>query len=205
VQRNQLRRKAHWLPILIPKQRRTFVNAASNRCPRSPGGFLDDRVRRRLALTFLLASFAARSCVSCARAFFGSCFYSRVEGPNLRRVLNGERKFRLRILKSRSCHAFSGGLAMAETRSTADLDRALKDMKNNVRGVAKDVKGAANDVYGQARDSATQVADSAAEAFSDTVSSFERALRRTIETQPYTTLLIGIGIGWLLGRSHRPF
>jgi hypothetical protein len=29
-------------------------------------------------------------------------------------------------------------------------------------------------------------------------------LRETIETQPYTSALIALGIGWLLGRLHRP-
>jgi hypothetical protein len=30
-------------------------------------------------------------------------------------------------------------------------------------------------------------------------------LRRTIETQPYTSAFVALGIGWLLGRAHRPF
>jgi hypothetical protein len=29
-------------------------------------------------------------------------------------------------------------------------------------------------------------------------------LRTTIETQPYTTAIAALGIGWLLGRMHRP-
>jgi ElaB/YqjD/DUF883 family membrane-anchored ribosome-binding protein len=57
----------------------------------------------------------------------------------------------------------------------------------------------------QARASAADVADSATDAVTKTAGSFERVLRRTIEEQPYTAVLIGIGIGWLLGRSHRPF
>jgi ElaB/YqjD/DUF883 family membrane-anchored ribosome-binding protein len=94
---------------------------------------------------------------------------------------------------------------LAESDMADDLDRALSDAKKRAEGVAKEVKGAARDVYGQARDSAAEVADSAADALTKTASSFERALRKTIEEQPYTALLIGIGIGWLLGRSHRPF
>jgi ElaB/YqjD/DUF883 family membrane-anchored ribosome-binding protein len=93
---------------------------------------------------------------------------------------------------------------MAENRAS-ELDRTLTDVKKRAEGVAKDVKGAARDVYGQARDSAAEVADSATDALSQTANSFERLLRKTIEQQPYTALLIGIGIGWLLGRSHRPF
>jgi hypothetical protein len=34
--------------------------------------------------------------------------------------------------------------------------------------------------------------------------SFEKAIRNTIETQPYTAAAIALGIGWLLGRLHRP-
>ena len=93
---------------------------------------------------------------------------------------------------------------MVEYRGTSDsLDRALNDAKKQAQGVARDVQGAARDVY--ARESAADIAESATDAFSKTTNSFERALRRTIEEQPYTALLIGIGIGWLLGRTHRPF
>jgi ElaB/YqjD/DUF883 family membrane-anchored ribosome-binding protein len=96
---------------------------------------------------------------------------------------------------------------MAEDRGATggNFERALNDARRQVEGVASEVRGAADDIYGQARESATQVADKATDAFSRTASSFERALRNTIENHPYTALLIGIGIGWLLGRSHRPF
>lgn len=95
---------------------------------------------------------------------------------------------------------------MVDNRGPSEnLDRALKETKKQVQGVARDVQGAARDVYGQARESAADVAESATDALSKSASSFERALRRTIEEQPYTALLIGIGIGWLLGRTHRPF
>ena len=69
-----------------------------------------------------------------------------------------------------------------------------------VRGMADQAAGAAQDLYGQARDTAAD----AAVAARDTAASFEKWLRRTIETQPYTTALVAIGIGWLLGRMHRP-
>ena len=95
---------------------------------------------------------------------------------------------------------------MPDTRASgSDLDRALNEAKKQAEGVAKEVKGAARDVYGQARASAADVADSATDAVTKTAGSFERVLRRTIEEQPYTAVLIGIGICWLLGRSHRPF
>jgi ElaB/YqjD/DUF883 family membrane-anchored ribosome-binding protein len=95
---------------------------------------------------------------------------------------------------------------MPENHSaTSEFDRALGTAKKQADGVAREVRGAAEDIYGQTRDSAAQVAGSAAAAFNRTASSFEKALRGTIENQPYTALLIGIGIGWLLGRTHRPF
>jgi ElaB/YqjD/DUF883 family membrane-anchored ribosome-binding protein len=37
-----------------------------------------------------------------------------------------------------------------------------------------------------------------------TMSSLEQAIRNTIETQPYTAAAIALGLGWLLGRMHRP-
>ena len=56
-------------------------------------------------------------------------------------------------------------------------------------GLANQAAGAAQDLYRQAV---------------DTARGFEKALRRTIETQPYTSALVALGIGWLLGRMHRP-
>ena len=55
------------------------------------------------------------------------------------------------------------------------------------------------------RDKAADLADSANDAARQTAGSFERALRTTIETQPYTAVAIALGLGWLLGRTHRPF
>ena len=46
--------------------------------------------------------------------------------------------------------------------------------------------------------------ESASKAARKTAGSFERALKNTIETQPYTAVAIALGIGWLLGRMHRP-
>jgi hypothetical protein len=48
------------------------------------------------------------------------------------------------------------------------------------------------------------LASEAAGTARDTASSFEKLLRNTIETQPYTTAFVALGIGWLLGRMHRP-
>ena len=78
--------------------------------------------------------------------------------------------------------------------------RVTGDRKIQAEGIAKQVSGAAQDMYGQARDLASEAAGTAR----DTASSFEKLLRNTIETQPYTTAFVALGIGWLLGRMHRP-
>jgi uncharacterized protein YjbJ (UPF0337 family) len=78
--------------------------------------------------------------------------------------------------------------------------RVTGDTTRQAEGAAKQVGGAAQDMYGQARDVASDMAGNAR----DTAASFEKWLRGTIETQPYTTALIAVGIGWLLGRMHRP-
>ncbi len=67
-------------------------------------------------------------------------------------------------------------------------------------GLVDQAAGAAQDLYGQARDSAADAAGAAR----DSAAAFEKWLRRTIETQPYTSFIAAIGIGWLLGRMHRP-
>ena len=78
--------------------------------------------------------------------------------------------------------------------------RFTGDTKTQAAGVAKQVSGAAQDMYGQARDVASDAAGTAR----DTASSFEKMLRNTIETQPYTSAFVALSIGWLLGRMHRP-
>jgi uncharacterized protein YjbJ (UPF0337 family) len=80
------------------------------------------------------------------------------------------------------------------------VGRVTGDAKSQVQGAVNQAAGSAQDLYGQAKDTAANAADAAM----DTAASLEAWLRRTIETQPYTTALIALGIGWLLGRTHRP-
>jgi ElaB/YqjD/DUF883 family membrane-anchored ribosome-binding protein len=87
------------------------------------------------------------------------------------------------------------------------IGSVLGEARNQTADIADQVKSAAQDLYGQARDSASQVADAASRSVDvarDTTSSFEKALRNTIENQPYTAVAIALGLGWLLGRMHRP-
>jgi hypothetical protein len=58
-------------------------------------------------------------------------------------------------------------------------------------GLANQTVGTAKELYGQA-------------AAREHAPNLDRGLRHTIETQPYTSALIALGIGWLLGRMHRP-
>ena len=71
--------------------------------------------------------------------------------------------------------------------------RVTGDAKTRAEGMANQAMGAAQDLYGQTADVAR-----------DTAATFDKWLRNTIETQPYTTAVVAIGIGWLLGRMHRP-
>ena len=86
----------------------------------------------------------------------------------------------------------------------SDFNRAFGDAKKHAANAASEVSGAAQDLYGQARDSANQAADAATMAARGTATSFEQALRNTIENQPSTAVAIALGIGWLVGRMHRP-
>jgi len=70
-----------------------------------------------------------------------------------------------------------------------------------MRDAEKQAGGVANEVS----DAASQVADAATNAARKTANSFEKALRDTIENQPYTAVAIALGLGWLFGRTHRPF
>jgi uncharacterized protein YjbJ (UPF0337 family) len=72
--------------------------------------------------------------------------------------------------------------------------RAAGNAGMQARGQMKQAEGSAQDLYGQAKDGAAQTAASA-----------EDALRDYIERKPYTTAMIALGLGWLIGRAHRPF
>lgn len=78
--------------------------------------------------------------------------------------------------------------------------RATGDTGTAAEGAINQIKGTAEDLYGQARDGASDLVGTAR----DAGSSFERLLRNTIEEQPYTAVIIALGLGWLLGRTHRP-
>jgi uncharacterized protein YjbJ (UPF0337 family) len=78
--------------------------------------------------------------------------------------------------------------------------RVTGNTRAQTEGLVDQAAGAAQDLYGQARDTAANAVGAA----QDTAATLEKWLRRTIETQPYTTAIVCVGIGWLLGRMHRP-
>jgi uncharacterized protein YjbJ (UPF0337 family) len=74
-----------------------------------------------------------------------------------------------------------------------EVGKVAGNARTRADGAVNQVAGAAQDLYGQAADTARE-----------TASTFEKWLRNTIETQPYTSAAVALGIGWLLGRMHRP-
>jgi ElaB/YqjD/DUF883 family membrane-anchored ribosome-binding protein len=94
-------------------------------------------------------------------------------------------------------------MSEASTSST-DFNRAFRDARKEASGVADEAADAAQNLYGQAADSAAQIHQATTKAARKTAGSFEKALRNTVEDQPYTAVAIALAIGWLLGRMHRP-
>jgi uncharacterized protein YjbJ (UPF0337 family) len=84
------------------------------------------------------------------------------------------------------------------------VGRATGDTKTEAEGLANQIRGTAQDLYGQARESTSRLADDAGAAARRTASSFEVAVRNTVENQPYTAVVVALALGWLLGRTHRP-
>jgi uncharacterized protein YjbJ (UPF0337 family) len=73
------------------------------------------------------------------------------------------------------------------------VGRATGDTKTKAEGLMNQAAGAAQDLYGQTADAARE-----------TATTLDAWLRNSIETQPYTTAVVALGIGWLLGRLRRP-
>jgi uncharacterized protein YjbJ (UPF0337 family) len=67
------------------------------------------------------------------------------------------------------------------------------DAKTRAEGAMNEAAGAAQQLYGQTADAARQ-----------TATTLDSWFRNAIETQPYTTATVALGIGWLLGRMRRP-
>jgi hypothetical protein len=70
--------------------------------------------------------------------------------------------------------------------------RVTGDVKTQTEGVMNQAAGAAQDLYGRTADVTRQT--------TATLNDW----RNAIDTQPYTTAIVALGIGWMLGRLHRP-
>jgi uncharacterized protein YjbJ (UPF0337 family) len=79
--------------------------------------------------------------------------------------------------------------------------RVTGDAKTKGQGQMKQAEGSIQDLYGQAVDAAEDTID----AVRKMPASLDDTIRHYIENRPYTTALIALGLGWLIGRSHRPF
>jgi uncharacterized protein YjbJ (UPF0337 family) len=78
-------------------------------------------------------------------------------------------------------------------RFQEDVGTITGDAKTRAEGAINEAAGAAQQLYGQSADMARQ-----------TATTLDSWFRNAIETQPYTTAVVALGIGWLLGRMRRP-
>jgi ElaB/YqjD/DUF883 family membrane-anchored ribosome-binding protein len=79
-----------------------------------------------------------------------------------------------------------------------DENRLSETAKNPGESVEE---GSVQGLYGQAKHSAADSID----AVRKMPGSVEDTIRHYIENRPYTTVAIALALGWLIGRSHRPF
>jgi uncharacterized protein YjbJ (UPF0337 family) len=80
------------------------------------------------------------------------------------------------------------------------LGRMTGDARAKAQGQAKQAEGGVQDLYGQAVDAAGDAVD----AVRKMPGSLEDTVRHYIEERPFTTAAVALGLGWLLGRTHRP-
>jgi uncharacterized protein YjbJ (UPF0337 family) len=97
-------------------------------------------------------------------------------------------------------HRVTGTARQVGGKIEEGFGRVAGDPKREVQGILDQAQGSAERLYGQAKDAAGE----AAEGVRAAAISVEDILRNTIETRPYTAAAIALGIGWLLGRTHRP-
>jgi uncharacterized protein YjbJ (UPF0337 family) len=84
-------------------------------------------------------------------------------------------------------------------RAQEGVARMTGDAKSEAEGMLNQAAGAAQNLYGQAKDTAS---DAAAAVRQGAVTA-EDYIRHTIEKRPYTTALVALGLGLLIGRLGR--
>ena len=80
-----------------------------------------------------------------------------------------------------------------------EFGRAAGDSTSEAEGMVNRAAGAAQDLYGQAKEAAEEAVETARRRAADA----EDYIRETIEKRPYTTAIVALGIGWLIGRMGR--
>jgi uncharacterized protein YjbJ (UPF0337 family) len=81
------------------------------------------------------------------------------------------------------------------------VGRATGDAETRVQGQMKHAEGGVQDLYDHAKDSAGEAID----AVSKMPGAMENTIRDYIQNNMFTVAAIALGLGWLLGRSRRPF
>jgi uncharacterized protein YjbJ (UPF0337 family) len=104
---------------------------------------------------------------------------------------------------------FAGTARNLGGRVEQGFGRAPGDMKTEA-GTMKQASGAAQDLYGQAKEAASdaygqakEVAGDAARSVQQQAAPMEELLRNAIETRPYTSVAIALGVGWFIGWMGR--
>jgi ElaB/YqjD/DUF883 family membrane-anchored ribosome-binding protein len=80
-------------------------------------------------------------------------------------------------------------------------ENRLSGTAKNLHGQTQQAEESVQDLYGQAKDAAGE----AINAVGKMPASLEDTIRHYIQNRPYTTAAIALALGWLIGRSHRPF
>lgn len=73
------------------------------------------------------------------------------------------------------------------------------DTKLQARGAANQAAGDVEELYGQAKDAAADVAQSIQQG----AKVADDLFRRVIEERPYTTAVVALALGWVIGRVGR--
>lgn len=97
-------------------------------------------------------------------------------------------------------HRITGTARAAGGKIEESFGRAAGDNRMEVQGAAERAQGRAEQIYGRAADAAGETVAGARA----TARSIEDTVRDTIENRPYVAAALALGIGWLLGRTHRP-
>ena len=94
---------------------------------------------------------------------------------------------------------FAGTARNVGGRVEQGFGRATGDTKTEIEGRMKQATGAAQDLYGQAK----EVAGDAARSVQQHTAPMEEFLRNAIESRPYTSVAVALGVGWFIGWMGR--